>query len=64
MKGVNFVLDENNRKKAVIIQLETIEKYQEEMEDFLDGIIAEARKDEKKIPLKKVMENLKNNKKL
>ncbi|HRO41927.1 MAG TPA: hypothetical protein PL009_03790 [Flavipsychrobacter sp.] len=59
MKGVSFITDENNKKKAVIIELKTIEKHQEEIEDLLDGIVAEARKDEEKIPLDKVIRNLK-----
>jgi hypothetical protein len=59
MKGVSFVLDENNEKKAVIIELKAIEKHQEELEDFLDGVLAESRKDEEKIPLDKVIKNLK-----
>jgi hypothetical protein len=64
MKGVSFVMDENNRKKAVIIELKTIEKHQEEIEDLLDGIIAESRKDEEKTSLDTVISNLKKAKKL
>lgn len=50
--------DENNRKTAVVIDLKTIERYEEEVEDLLDGIIAEARRDEEKVPLNEVIENL------
>ncbi len=46
MKGVNFITDNRNRKKAVVIDLKTITERQEELEDFLDTIIAESRKDE------------------
>jgi hypothetical protein len=48
MKGVNFITDEKNRKKAVIIELKTIENHQEDVEDLLDVIVAESRKDEPK----------------
>ena len=48
MKGVSFVTDSNDRRTAVIIDLKTIEKHQQDVEDFLDVIIAESRKDEPK----------------
>ena len=51
--------DENNRKTAVVIDLKTIERYEEEVEDLLDCIIAEARRDEEKVPLNEVINNLK-----
>jgi hypothetical protein len=59
MKGVNFVTNDQHKKIAVQIDLKSIEKYQEQIEDLLDGIIAESRKDEKKTPLSKVISNLK-----
>ena len=59
MKGVSFVTNEKNEKIAVQIDLKAIEKHQQEIEDILDGIIAEARKDEKKTPLSKVISKLK-----
>lgn len=59
MKGVNYVLNEENQKVAVQIELKTIAKYQEQIEDLLDGIMAEARKDEEKISLSQVVKNLK-----
>ncbi len=48
MKGVSFVTDDNNRKTAVIIELKALEKNQKKIEDFLDVVIAESRKDEPK----------------
>jgi hypothetical protein len=59
MKGISFVTNEKNEKIAVQIDLKTIEKHQEAIEDLLDGIIAEARKGEKKTPLSKVISELK-----
>jgi len=64
MKGVSFIMDEHNRKKAVIIELKAIEKHQPEIEDLLDGIIAESRKEEEKTALDKVIANLKKSGKL
>ncbi len=59
MKGVGYLTDENNHKKAVVIDIKTIERYDEELEDLFDGIIAESRKNDEKAPLKKVISNLK-----
>jgi len=44
--------------------LKSIEKHQEAIEDLLDGIIAESRKNEEKVPLSKVISNLKKSGKL
>ncbi len=59
LKGVSYVTDYNNKKIAVQINLKLLQKYDEDVEDLIDGIIAESRKDEKRIPLVKVIRNLK-----
>ena len=59
MKGVHFLTNEKNEKIAVQIDLKAIEKHQEAIEDLLDGIIAESRKEDEKVPLAKVISNLK-----
>lgn len=64
MKGVNFITDDKNQRKAVIIQLKTIERHQEEIEDFLDAIVAESRKDEPKRSWEDVKKSLKKKGKL
>jgi hypothetical protein len=64
MKGVNFITDDKNRRKAVIIELKTIEQHQEDIEDLLDVIIAESRKDEPKRPWEDVKKSLKKKGKL
>ena len=43
MKGVSYLIDDNNNKRAVVIDIETIGRYDEELEDLFDGIIAESR---------------------
>ena len=43
MKGVSYVTDSSNKKVAVQIDIKLLEKYDEEMEDLIDGIIAESR---------------------
>ncbi|MEZ0486222.1 hypothetical protein [Fibrella aquatica] len=43
MKGINFLTDDSGRRTAVVIDIQT---YGEELEDFLDGLEAEARRNE------------------
>ena len=64
MKGVTYVTDENNRKVAVQIELKLLEKFDEDIEDLIDGIIAESRRNEERVPLDKVIRGLKKNGKL
>ncbi len=64
MKGVNYVTDASNKKVAVQIDLKLLEKYDEEIEDLIDGIIAESRKDEERKPLNEVIKGLKKKGKL
>ena len=58
MKGITFITDETHKKRLVQIELDTIEKYEERLEDLFDIILAEARKDEEKIPLAEVRRQL------
>jgi hypothetical protein len=64
MKGVSFVTNSKNQRVAVQIDMKTIEKHQDELEDFLDGVIAESRKNEERIPLAEVISKLKKNGKI
>jgi hypothetical protein len=64
MKGVNYITDEKNKRTAVIIDLKTIERHQEEIEDLLDVIVAESRKDEPKRSWEDVKKSLKKKGKL
>ena len=59
MKGISYITDGQNHKTAVIIDIKTLSKHSEEVQDLLDGLIAESRKDEVKIPLSTVIKNLK-----
>ncbi|GAB4022525.1 hypothetical protein [Spirosoma koreense] len=43
MKGINYLTDDNGRRTAVVINIQT---YREELDDFLDSLEAEARRDE------------------
>lgn len=64
MKGVSYITDGRKRLKAVVIDIKTIEKHQEELEDLLDGIIASSRKGEPSSSLEDVKKRLKKKGKL
>lgn len=59
MKGVSYLTDNKERKKAVVIEMSTLERYSNKLEDLLHGLIAESRKNDMKIPLKEVISDLK-----
>jgi hypothetical protein len=64
MKGVSYVTDSSNKKVAVQIDLKLLEKYDDVMEDLIDGIIAESRREEEKKPLAEVIKGFKRKGKL
>lgn len=64
MKGVSYITDDKKRRKAVVIDLKTLEKYDEKIEDLLDSIIAESRKDEPSSSWEDVKKRLKKKGKL
>jgi len=64
MKGVDFITDDKNRRKAVIIEIKTIERHPEEVEDLIDIIVAESRRDEPKRSWEDVKKSLRKKGKL
>ncbi len=63
MKGVSYITDEKNRKKAVVIDLKTLEEY-EQIGDLFDVIIAESRRDESSVTWEELKKRLKKKGKL
>jgi len=59
MKGVSYVTDEKDKKIAVQIDINYFKSANEDLEDLIDGIIAESRQDEERIPLDAVIKKLK-----
>lgn len=57
MKGIQFVTDENNEKVAVQLSYEV---YGEYIDDIIDGLIAESRKDDEKVSFEDFTQELKN----
>ncbi|MFI5196960.1 MAG: hypothetical protein ACHQD8_07700 [Chitinophagales bacterium] len=59
MKGISFVTDETRKRRYAQIDLNGIAQYDDEkLEDLMDIIIAEARKNEKSIPWESVKAEL------
>lgn len=55
MKGIQYIIDDNGEKTAVIIDLK---EHQEIWEDFLDIMTAEVRANEPRISLEEVEKEL------
>lgn len=64
MKGVTIIKDETHNKRFVQIDLEELELHQNELEDMLDIIIAESRKDDEEISWEELKKQLKQDGKL
>lgn len=64
MEGISYITDNHNRKKAVVIDLKTIEEHEDDVHDFIDALIAESRKDDEMIDWEKAKEDLKSTGKL
>ena len=64
MKGVSYITDEKNRKKAVIIDLKTLKEHDDQIGDLFDVIIAESRRDEPSVSWEELKKRLKKKGKL
>ncbi len=59
MKGVTFLNDKKRNKRFVQIDLDHLEAHQNELEDFLDMVIAESRKHDEEVSWDPVKKELK-----
>jgi len=59
MEGISYITDDHNRKKAVIIDLKTIEDHEEDVHDLIDTLLAESRKGDELIDWEKAKSDLK-----
>ncbi|MBS1488591.1 MAG: hypothetical protein JST43_13485 [Bacteroidetes bacterium] len=64
MKGISYITNEKRQKKAVVIDLKILKKYDEQIEDLFDAIIAESRRDEPSVTWEEVKKRLKKKAKL
>jgi len=58
MEGINYITDSRNRKKAVVIDLKTIEEHEDDVHDLIDTLIAESRKNDKLIDWEQAKKDL------
>jgi hypothetical protein len=59
MEAITIIKDLTHNKQFAQIEIESVEKLEEQWDDFLDVIIAEMRKDDEKISWKDYMKELK-----
>jgi len=64
MKGISYITDDKNRKKAVVIDLKTIEDHDNDVHEFIDVLIAESRKNDEMISWENAKKQLKKKGKL
>jgi hypothetical protein len=58
MKGISYLTDESSNKKAIVIELSVLQNKPEQVEDILDILVAESRKNEPKLDWSDVKRNL------
>ena len=58
MKGISYLTDESSNKKAVVIELSVLQNKPQQVEDLLDVLVAESRKNEPKLDWADVKRNL------
>ncbi|MBK8504870.1 MAG: hypothetical protein IPL46_23250 [Saprospiraceae bacterium] len=58
MEGIQYVMDENNRKVAVQI---SYEKYGAVLDDLIDILVVEGRKSEASVPFQEILDELNKN---
>lgn len=61
MKGVTFLKDESNNKRILQVDIREVSKNPSKFEDLIDILIAEERKEEKRISWEGAKKRLKKN---
>ncbi len=64
MKGISYITNERNEKRAVVIDLKTIELHEEEVHEFIDVLIAEGRRNDEKLSWEEAKKILRKKKKI
>jgi len=59
MKGISYITDQRNNKKAIVIDLKNLEQNEEEIHEFIDVLVAESRKNDELIPWDEAKKTLK-----
>ena len=64
MKGISYITDIYNRKKALVIDIKEIEKHEEKIHELIDVLVAESRINDEKINWEDAKKHLKKRGKL
>jgi glutamate synthase domain-containing protein 3 len=64
MKGVSYITDKNNLKKAIVIELKSLKKNEEEIHELIDVLVAESRNKDELISWEDAKKQLKSKGKL
>ncbi len=64
MRSVTILTDKKRNRNILQVDLKTLAKHPEEVEDLIDVIVAESRKNEKDISFEEVKKTLKKNGKI
>lgn len=58
MKGISYITDDTARRKAIVIDLDAIAGQEEELQELIDVLVAESRKDNELVDWQKAKEEL------
>ena len=58
MKGISYITDDKNRKKALVIDLKMIEKDADDIYDVIDLLVAESRRSDESVDWQKAKKQL------
>ncbi len=64
MKGISYITDEQNNKKALVIDLKAIEKNEEKIHEFIDVLVAESRRNDETLSWEEAKKRLRKKGKL
>ncbi len=58
MKGISFITDNKNKKKAIIIELKELHEHTQEIYDVIDVLVAESRREDESVDLETAKKHL------
>lgn len=64
MKGISYITDTSNRKRAIVIDLDDISSIEEEVHELIDVLVAESRAEDELVDWEKAKEQLRGQGKL
>lgn len=59
MKGISYITDTSNRKRAIVIELDELSSIEEEVHELIDVLVAESRAEDELLDWEKAKEALK-----